>query len=35
VPIFYLRMDIQIIDGYDNFKDCVAQICFAGESKAD
>ncbi len=32
VPIFYLRMDIQIIDGYDNFKECVARICFAGSA---
>jgi tetraacyldisaccharide 4'-kinase len=30
VPIYYLRMDIQIIKGYDNFKECVDRICFTG-----
>lgn len=28
VPIFYMRMDIQILQGYDNFRDCVDRICF-------
>ncbi|NLF22893.1 MAG: tetraacyldisaccharide 4'-kinase [Lentisphaerae bacterium] len=34
VPIFYLRMDIQILKGYDNFKECVDRICFARAADA-
>ncbi len=33
VPIFYLRMDIQIIQGHDTFKECVARICFANPAQ--
>lgn len=29
VPVYYLRMDIRILAGYESFKDCVARICFA------
>jgi tetraacyldisaccharide 4'-kinase len=28
VPLYYLRMDIQILQGYDNFRECVDRICF-------
>ncbi len=28
VPVYYLRMDIQILQGYDNFRECVGRICF-------
>ena len=34
VPIFYLRMDIQILKGHDNFKECVDRICFARAADA-
>ncbi len=34
VPIFYLRMDIQILKRYDNFKECVDRICFARAADA-
>ena len=27
VPIFYMRMDIEIIKGFDNFRQCVNRIC--------
>ncbi len=27
VPIFYMRMDIEIIKGFDDFKECVNRIC--------
>lgn len=27
VPIYYMRMDIEIIKGFDNFKQCVKRIC--------
>ena len=27
VPIFYMRMDIEIVSGFDNFRQCVDRIC--------
>lgn len=27
VPVFYMRMDIEIIKGFDNFRQCVSRIC--------
>ena len=33
VPIYYMRMDIQILKGHDNFRDCVDRICFNESSK--
>ncbi len=27
IPIYYLRMEIEILEGYDNFRDCVNRIC--------
>ena len=29
VPVYYMRMEIEILDGYENFKECVKRICFA------
>jgi tetraacyldisaccharide 4'-kinase len=29
VPTYYMRMEIEILDGYENFKECVKRICFA------
>ncbi len=29
VPVFYMRMEIEILDGYENFRECVKRICFA------
>jgi tetraacyldisaccharide 4'-kinase len=28
VPIYFLRVDIEILQGADNFQDCIARICF-------
>ncbi|MDD5708304.1 MAG: tetraacyldisaccharide 4'-kinase [Kiritimatiellae bacterium] len=35
VPIYYLRMEIQIMQGYESFKDCVARICFRTTANAE
>ena len=32
VPVYYMRMDIEIIKGFDNFKECVSRICFSGKA---
>jgi tetraacyldisaccharide 4'-kinase len=32
VPIYYMRMEIEILKGYENFKECVARICFSEPS---
>ncbi len=29
VPVYYMRMEIEILNGYENFKECVKRICFA------
>ena len=29
VPVYYMRMEIEILVGYENFKECVKRICFA------
>ena len=29
VPVYYMRMEIEILDGYENFRECVKRICFA------
>ena len=29
VPVYYMRMEIEILHGYENFKECVKRICFA------
>ena len=29
VPIYYMRMEIEILNGYDNFREFVKKICFA------
>jgi len=34
VPIYFLRVDIEIISGAQDFKECIAQICFRSETAA-
>lgn len=29
VPIYYMRMEIEILKGFENFRECVKRICFA------
>ena len=29
VPVYYMHMEIEILHGYENFKECVKRICFA------
>ena len=28
LPLYFMRVEIKIVDGADNFDDCVRQICF-------
>ena len=32
LPFYYVRMEIEIIEGFDDFKDAVDDICFAEEN---
>jgi tetraacyldisaccharide 4'-kinase len=32
VPFYYIRMEIEIIEGFDDFKDAVEDICFADKA---
>lgn len=35
VPIFFLRVDIDILNGEDDFKQCIARICFRHPEASD
>jgi tetraacyldisaccharide 4'-kinase len=34
VPIYYLRLEIEILHGANGFDDAVSRICFPGEVQA-
>ena len=29
VPVYYMRMEIEILEGHENFRECVKRVCFA------
>ena len=31
LPLYYVRMEIEIIEGFEDFKDAVTDICFPGK----
>ena len=33
LPFYYVRMDIEIVEGFDDFEDAVADICFPNRKK--
>ena len=34
VPIYFLRVDIEILSGAEDFQECISRICFRQTSKA-
>ena len=32
LPLYYIRMEIEIIEGFDDFRDAVEDICFADKA---
>ena len=35
VPIYYLRVDIEILSGADDFHQCIERICFMGREQRE
>ena len=33
MPLYYVRMEIEIIEGFEDFEEAVAGICFTGSEK--
>ena len=33
LPFYYVRMDIEIVEGFEDFEDAVADICFPNREK--